>query len=85
MLTTRLSDPVFVAGRAIIGLGLASFLMTSLIVVQEITHPRSREAIAASWVRINALNIFLFYTHVRFRILTGFWVVLLPPGSILVV
>ncbi|KAJ4497419.1 putative hexose transport-related protein [Lentinula lateritia] len=40
---------LFVAGRAIIGLGLASFLMTSLIVVQEITHPRSREAIAASW------------------------------------
>ncbi|KAJ3812899.1 general substrate transporter [Lentinula lateritia] len=40
---------LFVAGRAIIGLGLASFLMTSLIVVQEITHPRSREAVAASW------------------------------------
>jgi hypothetical protein len=30
--------------------GLASFLMTSLVVVQEITHPRSRAAIAASWV-----------------------------------
>ncbi|KAJ3742499.1 general substrate transporter [Lentinula detonsa] len=40
---------IFVAGRAIIGLGLASFLMTSLIVVQEITHPRSRESVAASW------------------------------------
>ncbi|WVQ83711.1 hypothetical protein IAT38_005855 [Cryptococcus sp. DSM 104549] len=40
---------LFVAGRAIIGLGLASFLMTSLIVVQEITHPRTRAVIAASW------------------------------------
>ncbi|KAK8865576.1 hypothetical protein IAR55_000720 [Kwoniella newhampshirensis] len=40
---------LFVAGRAIIGLGLASFLMTSLIVVQEITHPRNRETVAASW------------------------------------
>ena len=41
---------VFVTGRAIIGLGLASFLMTSLIVVQEIPHPRSRATVAASWV-----------------------------------
>ncbi|CAD6591810.1 MAG: hypothetical protein TREMPRED_000209, partial [Tremellales sp. Tagirdzhanova-0007] len=40
---------LFVTGRAIIGLGLASFLMTSLIVVQEIPHPRSRSTIAASW------------------------------------
>lgn len=42
--------PVFCTGRAIIGLGLASFLMTSLIVVQEIAHPRNRETVAASWV-----------------------------------
>lgn len=41
---------VFVTSRVIIGLGLSSFLMTSLIVVQEITHPRTRAAIAASWV-----------------------------------
>ncbi|ODN77408.1 hypothetical protein L202_04588 [Cryptococcus amylolentus CBS 6039] len=40
---------LFIAGRCIIGLGLASFLLTSLIVVQEITHPRSRATIAASW------------------------------------
>ncbi|OWZ38215.1 sugar transporter [Cryptococcus neoformans] len=40
---------LFCTGRAIIGLGLASFLMTSLIVVQEIAHPRNRETVAASW------------------------------------
>ncbi|WWD18249.1 hypothetical protein CI109_102699 [Kwoniella shandongensis] len=40
---------LFVAGRCIIGFGLASFLMTSLIVVQEITHPRSRSVVAHSW------------------------------------
>jgi MFS transporter, SP family, sugar:H+ symporter len=49
MLLTTLY-PVFITGRVIIGLGLASFLMTSLIVVQEITHPRSRGAVAQSWV-----------------------------------
>lgn len=32
------------------GFGLASFLMTSLIVVQEIPHPRSRSFVAQSWV-----------------------------------
>jgi MFS family permease len=41
---------LFVAGRVIIGFGMASFLMTSLIVVQEITHPRTRATMAASWV-----------------------------------
>ncbi|KAL7411188.1 putative hexose transport-related protein [Mrakia frigida] len=40
---------LFLTSRFIIGFGLASFLMTSLVVVQEITHPRSRAAIAASW------------------------------------
>lgn len=40
---------LFVTGRAIIGLGLASFLLTSLAVVQEITHPRNRVTIAHSW------------------------------------
>lgn len=40
---------VFVVGRFIIGFGLASFLMTSLVVVQEIPHPRSRQRIASSW------------------------------------
>ncbi|ORY30799.1 putative hexose transport-related protein [Naematelia encephala] len=40
---------LFITGRAIIGFGLASFLMTSLIVVQEITHPRSRSVVAHSW------------------------------------
>jgi SP family sugar:H+ symporter-like MFS transporter len=42
---------VFVVGRFILGFGLASFLMTSLIVVQEITHPRTRAVVASSWVR----------------------------------
>jgi SP family sugar:H+ symporter-like MFS transporter len=40
---------VFVTGRTVIGFGLASFLLTSLAVVQEITHPRNRVAIAHSW------------------------------------
>ncbi|KAL7425258.1 hypothetical protein Q5752_000946 [Cryptotrichosporon argae] len=40
---------LFLAGRAIIGFGLASFLMTSLIVLQEITHPRTRSMVASSW------------------------------------
>ncbi|WVO17095.1 hypothetical protein L204_104782 [Cryptococcus depauperatus] len=40
---------LFITSRVIVGFGLASFLMTSLIVVQEITHPRSRAQIAASW------------------------------------
>lgn len=40
---------VFVVGRFIIGFGLAAFLMTSLAVVQEITHPRSRQRVASSW------------------------------------
>ncbi|KAK4688562.1 hypothetical protein P7C73_g1534, partial [Tremellales sp. Uapishka_1] len=40
---------VFVTGRAIIGFGLSSFLMTSLIVVQEIAHPRSRSVVTQSW------------------------------------
>ncbi|CED83389.1 hexose transport-related protein [Phaffia rhodozyma] len=40
---------LFVTSRFIIGFGLASFLMTSLIVVQEISHPRSRSIVAASW------------------------------------
>ena len=40
---------LFIAGRLIIGLGLASFLMTSLVMVQEIPHPRSRSTIAHSW------------------------------------
>lgn len=31
-------------------LGLASFLMTSLVIVHEISHPRNRQAIAAAWV-----------------------------------
>lgn len=40
---------LFIVGRLIMGLGLASFLMTSLVVVQEITHPHSRSAVAQSW------------------------------------
>ncbi len=46
------TQQVFITGRTIIGLGLASFLMTSLIVVQEIPHPRSRSFVAQSWVRL---------------------------------
>ena len=40
---------VFIVGRIIIGFGLASFLMTSLAILQEITHPRSRSLVVASW------------------------------------
>jgi MFS family permease len=40
---------VFVVGRFIMGFGLGSFLMTSLILVQEIPHPRSRSLIAGAW------------------------------------
>lgn len=40
---------IFIAGRIIIGFGLASFLMTSLVLVQEVTHPRTRETVAQSW------------------------------------
>lgn len=43
------SYAVFVVGRFIIGFGLASFLMTSLTMVQEITHPRTRGIVAGSW------------------------------------
>ncbi|ORX37419.1 general substrate transporter [Kockovaella imperatae] len=39
----------FICGRVVIGFGLASFLLTSLAVVQEIPHPRSRSVIAQSW------------------------------------
>ena len=52
---TLITPTVFCAGQAIIGFGLASFLMTSLIVVQEISHPRSRSVVAASWVRVYLL------------------------------
>lgn len=40
---------MFVVGRFIMGFGLGSFLMTSLILVQEITHPRTRSLIAGAW------------------------------------
>ncbi|KAL1405941.1 hypothetical protein Q8F55_007623 [Vanrija albida] len=40
---------IFIVGRFIQGFGLASFLMTSLVIVQEIPHPRSRAQVAASW------------------------------------
>lgn len=40
---------MFIAGRFVMGFGLGSFLMTSLILVQEITHPRTRSFIAGAW------------------------------------
>ncbi|KAJ9107164.1 hypothetical protein QFC19_002824 [Naganishia cerealis] len=40
---------LFITGRVIIGFGLAAFLMTSMITVQEISHPRSRTFVAQSW------------------------------------
>ncbi|KAK1925411.1 putative hexose transport-related protein [Papiliotrema laurentii] len=40
---------LFVCGRVLIGFGLTSFLMTSLAIVQEITHPRTRSLVAHSW------------------------------------
>ncbi|OCF42858.1 sugar transporter [Kwoniella heveanensis CBS 569] len=50
---------LFCTGRAIIGFGLTSFLMTSLIVVQEITHPRSRETVAHAWNSWYILGLFI--------------------------
>ncbi|WVR05555.1 hypothetical protein IAU60_002574 [Kwoniella sp. DSM 27419] len=50
---------LFCTGRAIIGFGLTSFLMTSLIVVQEITHPRSRSTIAHAWNSWYILGLFI--------------------------
>ncbi|KLT43733.1 putative hexose transport-related protein [Cutaneotrichosporon oleaginosum] len=40
---------VFIIGRFVMGFGLGSFLITSLILVQEITHPRTRSLIAGAW------------------------------------
>lgn len=51
--------PVFVTGRVIIGFGLAAFLMTSMITVQEITHPRSRGVVAQSWNSYYILGLVL--------------------------
>jgi SP family sugar:H+ symporter-like MFS transporter len=50
---------VFVTGRVIIGFGLAAFLMTSMITVQEITHPRSRGVVAQSWNSYYILGLVL--------------------------
>ncbi|WRT66038.1 uncharacterized protein IL334_002990 [Kwoniella shivajii] len=50
---------LFITGRVIIGFGLTSFLMTSLIVVQEITHPRTRETLAHSWNSWYILGLFI--------------------------
>lgn len=44
-----LMGSVFLVGRFIIGFGQASFYMTSLAIVQEITHPHSRETVAQAW------------------------------------
>ncbi|KAI9632414.1 general substrate transporter [Dioszegia hungarica] len=40
---------VFLVGRAVLGLGLAAYLMTSQVMIQEIPHPRSRSIVAQSW------------------------------------
>ncbi|WWC68331.1 uncharacterized protein I206_102256 [Kwoniella pini CBS 10737] len=50
---------LFCVGRVIIGFGLTSFLMTSLIVVQEISHPRSRSTVAHSWNSWYILGLFI--------------------------
>lgn len=41
---------LFITSRLVIGFGLASYLMTSMVTIQEITHPRTRATMAASWV-----------------------------------
>lgn len=41
---------VFLVGRVILGLGLAAYLITSQVMIQEVPHPRSRGVVAQSWV-----------------------------------
>ena len=48
---------IFCAGRAVNGFGLASFLMTSLVMVQEIPHPRSRNNVSQAWVSSRSWSI----------------------------
>lgn len=65
---------MFIVGRLIIGLGLASFLMTSLVVVQEITHPHSRESVAQSWDSYWILgSVFASWVNFGTSYLTGSW------------
>jgi len=65
---------LFVTGRIIIGLGLASFLMTSLIVVQEITHPRSRSIVTHSWDSWYILGLVISsWVNFGCSFMTGSW------------
>lgn len=65
---------LFVTGRAIIGFGLTSFLLTSLCLVQEITHPRNRVAIAHSWDSYWILgNVMANWTVFGTSFMTGSW------------
>lgn len=65
---------LFIVGRVIIGFGLAAFLMTSLIVVQEITHPRHRSTQAHAWNSFYILGLIIAsWVNFGCSYLTGSW------------
>lgn len=47
---------VFIVGRAVLGLGLAAYLLTSQVMIQEVPHPRSRSFVAQSWVSLRQVS-----------------------------
>ncbi|RXK37335.1 sugar transporter [Tremella mesenterica] len=70
---------IFICGRVIIGFGLASFLMTSLVVVQEITHPRTRSIIAHSWNSYYILgSVIASWVNFGCSYMTGSWAWRIP-------
>jgi MFS family permease len=65
---------VFVTGRVVIGFGLAAFLMTSMITVQEIAHPRSRGFVAQSWNSYYIIGLVIAgFTTFGTSYMTGSW------------
>lgn len=54
---------VFIIGRIFLGFGLAAYLLTSQVMIQEIPHPRSRGFVAQSWNSFYILGL-----------VTGSWV-----------
>jgi len=45
---------VFIVGRIILGFGLAAYLITSQVMIQEVAHPRSRGKAAQAWVSVRS-------------------------------
>lgn len=43
---------VYIVGRIILGFGLAAYLITSQVMIQEVAHPRSRARAAQAWVSL---------------------------------